>query len=102
MNVEASGKVSDITHAASSSFPDEQSEWIQDGIDRGGGRLFAPGFLCGFYADTADVPPEVYEPYARAVAGQQLENQLNDNLAGMEATRATCEPFFISGMQATC
>ena len=92
MNIEASGKVSDINHAASSSFPDEQSEWIQDGIDRGGGRLFAPGFLCGFFADTADVPPEFYEPYARAVAGQQLENQLNDNLAGMEVTRATQEP----------
>ena len=92
MNIEASGKVTDITHAASSSFPDEQSEWIQDGIDRGSGRVFAPGFLCGFYADTADVPPEVYEPYAETVAGQKLEDQLNANLAGMDVTRAKREP----------
>lgn len=92
VNIEASGIVTDITHAASSSFPAEQSEWIQDEIDRGAGRLFAPGFLCGFYADTADVPPEVYEPYARTVAAQKLENQFNDKVAGMDATRATREP----------
>ena len=92
MNIGVSGKVTDITHAASSSFPDEQSEQIQDEIDRGAGRLFAPSFLCGFYADTADVPPEVYKPYAEAVAGQQLENQLNDKVSGMVATRATQEP----------
>lgn len=102
MNVEASGKVSDITHAASSSFPDEQSEWIQDGIDRGGGRLFAPGFLCGFYADTADVPPEVYEPYARAVAGQQLEISSMIIWPVWKLPVPPVSRFFISGMQATC
>lgn len=92
VDVYASGKVTDITHAASSAFPAEQSERIQNPIDRGAGRLFRPGFLCGFYADTADVPPETYVPYAEAAAGQRLEDQLNQKVADMEVTRATEEP----------
>ena len=87
-----SGKVTDITHAASSSFPDEQSERIQDKIDRGGGRLFTPGFLCGFYADTADVPPEVYEPYVWSVAAQRLEDQFEALMSGTVICRADREP----------
>ena len=92
MNMDVSGKVTDITHAASSSFPDEQSERIQDKIDRGGGRLFTPGFLCGFYADTADVPPEVYEPYVWSVAAQRLEDQFDARMSGTEICRADREP----------
>ena len=74
MNMDVSGKVTDIPHAASSSYPDEQSERIQDKIDRGGGRLFSPGVLCGFYADTADVPPEV--PYLRVLACNERGRKL--------------------------
>lgn len=48
-----------IIHDASSSFSDDISERIEP-FDVKKKKSFTAGFLSGFYADTADVEPEVY------------------------------------------
>lgn len=56
-----------LSYDASSSFADSISETIAP-YDVKGMKNFTPGYLSGFYADTADVAPGVYEPVAEHVS----------------------------------
>lgn len=56
-----------LSYDASSSFDDSISEKIAP-YDVKGMKPFTPSFLCGFYADIADVDKTVYQPEAEAAA----------------------------------
>lgn len=56
-----------LSYDASSSFDDSISEKIAP-YDVKGMKEFTPSFLCGFYADTADVDKSLYRPQAEATA----------------------------------
>lgn len=65
-----------ISYDASSSFADSISEALAP-YDVKGMKAFTPGYLSGFYADTADVPASVYQPEAEATASQETMSSLN-------------------------
>lgn len=56
-----------LYYDASSSFADEISEKVAP-FDVKGMKKFSPGYLSGFYADTSDVPYEVYQAEAESAA----------------------------------
>jgi hypothetical protein len=59
-----------LSYDASSSFADSISEAIAP-YDVKGMKAFTPAFLSGFYADTSDVPSEVYQSDAEQTAFDQ-------------------------------
>jgi len=59
-----------LSYDASSSFADNISESLAP-YDVKGMKAFTPGYLSGFYADTADVDPSVYQEDAESTACQQ-------------------------------
>ncbi len=61
---------------ASSSFDDVISEEIAPFGGAKSQESFEPGYLAGFYADTADVPSEVYEEQIRDYAGERTQKEL--------------------------
>ena len=64
-----------ISYDASSSFSDNISEAIAP-YDLKGMKAFTPGYLSGFYADTADVDATIYEPDAQSAAVSETNEQL--------------------------
>ncbi len=64
-----------ISYDASSSFSDSISECLAP-YDVKGMKAFTPAFLSGFYADTADVAPDTYQPQAEQIAFDESMNQL--------------------------
>ena len=73
------GKVSGIVHDASKTFADDQSELISDdGLN--GAVDFDPGYLCGFYADYADVPANEYMDYSYAKAHEIVRNKVEEHI----------------------
>lgn len=83
LNVEADYK--GITFDASSTFDDSISEEIapfhsDKSVD------FVPGYLAGFYADTADIPKDLYDPDAIEFANERtkarvIEKEKANNLS---------------------
>lgn len=59
-----------LSYDASSSFDDSISEKLAP-YDVKNMKPFTPSFLSGFYADTADVDKNLYEPQAAATASMQ-------------------------------
>ncbi|MCM1283207.1 MAG: hypothetical protein NC180_02620 [Muribaculaceae bacterium] len=64
-----------LSYDASSSYDDSISETLAP-YDLKGMKAFTPAYLSGFYADTADVAPSVYQPEAEATATEQSVKQL--------------------------
>ena len=64
-----------LSYDASSSFADNISEALAP-YDVKGMKAFTPAYLSGFYADTADVAPSVYQTEAESTAFQQSFEQL--------------------------
>lgn len=69
-----------LSYDASSSFADNISETIAP-YDVKGMKAFTPAFLSGFYADTADVPSEVYRQEAEMIAYDQSVSQIKSEPA---------------------
>lgn len=69
-----------INYDASSSFDDHISETIAP-FDSHEIEVFSPSFLCGFYADTADVPASLYMPAARDLANEETAKALEEEPA---------------------
>lgn len=64
-----------LSYDASSSFADNISETLAP-YDLKGMKRFTPAYLSGFYADTADVAPSVYQKEAEITAYDQTVEQL--------------------------
>lgn len=69
-----------LSYDASSSFADSISEALAP-YDVKGMKAFTPAYLSGFYADTADVAPSVYQPQAEQTADEQTMKKLKKNSA---------------------
>lgn len=65
-----------LSFDASASFADSISESIAP-FDVRGMRAFTPSLLCGFYADTADVPPDLYNTDAMDIANDTTFQQMD-------------------------
>ncbi len=65
-----------LQYDASSSFDDTIGEEIAPFGGTKSRQDFEPGYLAGFYADTADVPPEVYEDQIREYSGERTQKEL--------------------------
>lgn len=64
-----------LSYDASASFADSISENIAP-FDVKGMHAFTPSLLCGFYADTADVPSDLYMPDAMDIANDSTMKQV--------------------------
>lgn len=62
---------SGVSYDASSSLDDSLSECIAP-FDPDGAKDFTPSFLCGFYADTADVPADTYTEDALSLVADDI------------------------------
>lgn len=65
-----------LSYDASSSFADSISEALAP-YDVKGMKAFTPAYLSGFYADTADVAPSVYQSSAENTADTQTMEKLD-------------------------
>ena len=74
-----------IEYDASALFDDELSAGI-GGFEKENEREFSPAYLCGFYADVADVPPETYEEDAKETANAATVNSLLAQFSGTDMT----------------
>jgi DNA-directed RNA polymerase subunit RPC12/RpoP len=72
-----------IPYDASSTFDDNISEAIAP-FDVTKMKEFTPAFLCGFYADTADVDSGVYEGEAADFANEQSMNEIEKHFNGYD------------------
>lgn len=66
---ELEGSYHGFSHDASTAFADSISEELAP-FDIKKAENFLPTYLCGFYADTADVDASVYEDYAADLAAE--------------------------------
>lgn len=64
-----------LSYDASASFADSISKSIAP-FDVKGMRAFTPSLLCGFYADTADVPSDLYIPDAMDIANDNTISEI--------------------------
>lgn len=69
-----------ISYDASSSFSDDVSERIAP-FDAEAMQPFAPSMLCGFYADTSDVPARIYADRAKSLAERDVYNRVSSDPA---------------------
>lgn len=76
ITVPLAGKLEGIQYDASSSFEDEIGEEIAPFGGKTAQKDFQPGYLAGFYADTADVPAEVYTEKVRRYANERTKKEL--------------------------
>ena len=65
-----------ISYDASSSFNDDVSERISP-FSADALQEFTPSMLCGFYADTSDVPSSLYAARARNLAERDVWNRIS-------------------------
>lgn len=86
INAVVSGSINKITHDASDAFDDDQSELINDNCKEF--RKFAPGYLCGFYADSADVPAEEYTEFVKDTAYERAEKSVSVKMPGSIKTKS--------------
>ncbi len=71
-----------ITHDASSSFSDQISEVLHP-YNLNDLKVFTPGYLSGFYADTSDIPPYIYQKDAEAQAIRASQRRMEIAYAPM-------------------
>lgn len=71
-----------LSYDASSSFDDNISEKLAP-FDVKGMKAFTPGFLSGFYADTADVSPDTYWNEAEHIAYNNSIQKIYNSFPGM-------------------
>lgn len=64
-----------LSYDASSSFADNISETLAP-YDVKGMKAFTPAYLSGFYADTADVPSDLYKSEAESIAHTQTQSKI--------------------------
>jgi uncharacterized membrane protein YgcG/predicted RNA-binding Zn-ribbon protein involved in translation (DUF1610 family) len=74
-----------LSYDASSSFDDRISETIAP-FDSHEMLAFAPSYLAGFFADTADVPAKVYTEDAKTFASEETYQRLRKNVIGYSVT----------------
>ena len=68
-----------IIFDASSSFADELGDAIAP-FDAQGLKPFTPSYLCGFYADTADVPSDIYRKTAMDKAEEKTYQHMQEKV----------------------
>lgn len=85
-----------ISYDASSSFDDSISETLAP-YDLKGMKAFTPAYLSGFYADTADVAPSVYQSDAEQISTEESVKKLRHesafsgySISEPNAARALC------------
>lgn len=76
ITVPLAAQLEGIQYDASSSFDDSIGEEIAPFGNERQQKDFFPGYLAGFYADTADVPAEIYEDKIRAYANERTKAEL--------------------------
>ncbi len=76
ITVPLAARLEGIQYDASSSFDDSIGEEIAPFGDKRQQKDFLPGYLAGFYADTADVPAEIYEDKIRDYANERTKAEL--------------------------
>lgn len=76
ITVPLAATLSGLQYDASSSFDDVIGEEIAPFGGEKSQEEFEPGYLAGFYADTADVPSEVYESQIREYANERTQKEL--------------------------
>ncbi len=69
------GEYFGVSYDSSSSFDDELSRSIAP-FKIKESKQFSVGYMCGFYADTADVQGEVYNNEAREIVGSDIMSRL--------------------------
>lgn len=85
-----------LSYDASSSFSDNISEQLAP-YDVKGMKAFTPAYLSGFYADTADVDPSVYQPDAEAMISVQTEAAVEKVPAFRSYTMDTSASYYAKG-----
>ena len=70
LSMDADNSFKGVTHDASSSFSDRISESLAP-YDTGEMKAFHTAYLSGFYADTADIDPEIYRPSQEHMAATE-------------------------------
>lgn len=73
------GKSDNIIFDGSSSFDDRISRAITP-FDADQLKEFTPSYLCGFYADTADVPNQVYGEEAKAISQDAVKELVEEQI----------------------
>lgn len=76
ITVPFAGKIEGIQHDASSSFDDSIGEEIAPFGKESEQKEFEPGYLAGFFADTADVPSDIYDEKIRSYANERTKKEL--------------------------
>ena len=81
LNCDINAEYDGISYDASSTFDDNISEAIAP-YDVKKMKEFTPAYLCGFYADTADVSADVYESEAAGFADQESLDRVKSSFSG--------------------
>lgn len=91
LNADIDADYDGLSYDASSAFLDNMSQQIAP-YDLAGMKEFTPAYLSGFYADTADVPAEVYRDEAKKIVVEDISNRIKNE--------QTFEGFSKEGMEA--
>ena len=90
--VKLNHKYEGILHDASREMPDNISEAISVSSEaRDKVVPFSPAYLSGFYADTADTDPDLYESYAKSEAIRKSLEQTLPTLKGDSSSYSTSD-----------
>ncbi len=80
-----------VSFDASSSLDDSLSESIAP-FDANGAKDFTPSFLCGFYADTADVPANTYKGDALSLIAEDVVDRAKSQIFPRSVSCGTAVP----------
>ena len=79
LNCDMDTSYNGVSFDASSSLDDSLSESIAP-FDANGAKDFTPSFLCGFYADTADVPASTYKGDALSLIAEDVVDRAKSQI----------------------
>lgn len=79
LNCDMDTSYNGVSFDASSSLDDSLSESIAP-FDANGSKDFTPSFLCGFYADTADVPANTYKGDALSLIAEDVVDRAKSQI----------------------
>ena len=79
LNCDMDTSYNGVSFDASSSLDDSLSESIAP-FDANGAKDFTPSFLCGFYADTADVPANTYKGDAISLIAEDVVDRAKSQI----------------------
>ena len=79
LNCDMDTSYNGVSFDASSSLDDSLSESIAP-FDANGAKDFTPSFLCGFYADTADVPANTYKGDALSLIAEDVVDRAKSQI----------------------